>query len=103
MATTKNLRPFKPGPDERRNLKGRPPKLPKLDELLASVMSEERNGLTAAEAVLKALLVKATKGDVRAAELLLDRTFGKQRTDIDLTTGGQPITPPILWSDAAGS
>lgn len=102
MATTKNLRPFKPGPDERRNLKGRPPKLPKLDELLASVMSEERNGLTAAEAVLRSLLVKATKGDVRAAELLLDRTFGKQRTDIDLTTGGQPITPPILWSDAAG-
>lgn len=84
------------------NPKGRPPKLPKLDELLASVMSEERNGLTAAEAVLRSLLVKATKGDVRAAELLLDRTFGKQRTDIDVTTGGQPITPPILWSDAAG-
>lgn len=84
------------------NPKGRPPKLPKLDELLASVMSEERNGLTAAEAVLRSLLVKATKGDVRAAELLLDRTFGKQRTDIDLTTGGQPITPPILWSDATG-
>lgn len=96
-----NLRPpWKKG--QSGNPKGKPKKLPKLDELLASVMSEERNGLTAAEAVLRSLLVKATKGDVRAAELLLDRTFGKQRTDIDLTTGGQPITPPILWSDAAG-
>lgn len=82
------------------NPKGRPPKLPKLDELLASVMSEERNGLTAAEAVLRALIVKATKGDVRAAELLLDRTFGKQRQNVDITSAGQPITPPIVWSDA---
>lgn len=85
------------------NPKGRPPKLPRLEELLASVMSEERNGLTAAEAVLRSLLVKATKGDVRAAELLLDRTFGKQRQDIDVTSAGQSISPPIIWSDAAGS
>lgn len=84
------------------NPKGRPPKLPKLDELLASVMSEERNGLTAAEAVLRALLVKATKGDVRAAEVLLDRSFGKVRQVTDITSGGEPIkvAPPIVWTDA---
>lgn len=101
MATTKNLRPFKPGPDDRRNLKGRPPKLPKLDELLATVMAEERNGLTAAEAVLRSLLVKATKGDVRAAEVLLDRAFGKVKQPTDITSGGEPIrvVPPIVWSD----
>ena len=82
------------------NPKGRPPKLPKLDELLATVMTEERNGLSAAEAVLRSLLAKATKGDVRAAELLLDRTFGKLRTDVDVTSGGDKIvTPPIVWSD----
>lgn len=97
----KHLRPFKPGQDDRRNLKGRPPKLPKLDDLLATVMAEERNGLTAAEAVLRALSIKAIKGDVRAAELLLDRTFGKQRQNVDVTTDGQPITPPIIWSDAS--
>lgn len=84
------------------NPKGRPPKLPKLDELLASVMSEERNGLTAAEAVLRALIVKATKGDVRAAEVLLDRSFGKVRQVTDITSGGEPIkvAPPIVWTDA---
>jgi hypothetical protein len=81
------------------NPKGRPPKLPRLDELLATVMTEERNGLSAAEAVLRSLLAKATKGDVRAAELLLDRTFGKLRTDVDVTSAGQAITPPIIWSD----
>lgn len=80
------------------NPKGRPPKLPKLDELLASVMSEERNGLTAAEAVLRALIVKATKGDVRAAEALLDRAFGKAVQRTDVTSGDKPIaTPPIAW------
>jgi hypothetical protein len=36
---------------------------------------------------------------VRAAELLLDRTFGKLRTDVDVTSAGQAITPPIMWSD----
>ena len=101
MPTTPVHTRFKKG--QSGNPKGRPPKLPKLDELLASVMSEERNGLTAAEAVLRSLVVKATKGDVRAAELLLDRTFGKQRHDIDVTSAGQPITPPIVWSDAAGA
>jgi hypothetical protein len=83
------------------NPKGRPPKLPKLDDLLATVMTEERNGLTAAEAVLRALLVKATKGDVRAAELLLDRSFGKMRLPSDITSGGEPVrvVAPIVWTD----
>lgn len=94
----KNLQPpWKKG--QTGNPKGRPPKLPRLDELLATVMTEERNGLSAAEAVLRSLLAKATKGDVRAAELLLDRTFGKLRTDVDVTSGGSAITPPIIWSD----
>jgi hypothetical protein len=37
---------------------------------------------------LKALRAKATKGDVRAAEVLLDRAYGKakQITDTNITT-----------------
>lgn len=99
MPTTPIHTRFKKG--QSGNPKGRPPKLPKLDELLASVMSEERNGLTAAEAVLRALIVKATKGDVRAAEVLLDRSFGKVRQVTDITSGGEPIkvAPPIVWTD----
>lgn len=82
------------------NPKGRPKKLPKLDELLADVMGgAASNGVTNAESILRSMLSRAKAGDTRAAELLLDRTYGKQRTDIDLTTLGQPITPPIKWSD----
>lgn len=69
------------------NPNGRPKKLPQLDVLLSNVLGEEKDGLTAAEAILKALRLKATKGDVRAAEVLLDRAYGKamQKQETDLT------------------
>ena len=65
------------------NPKGRPPKLPQLDKLLDSVLGEEKDGMTAAEAILKALRLKAAKGDVRAAEVLLDRAYGKAKQSIE--------------------
>lgn len=65
------------------NPNGRPKKLPELDDLLADVLGEETNGRTAAEAILRALLTKAKKGDTRAAEILLDRTWGKAKQVID--------------------
>jgi hypothetical protein len=70
------------------NPNGRPRKLPELDKLLADVLGEEKDGITAGEAILKALRAKATKGDVRAAEVLLDRAYGKakQITDTNITT-----------------
>lgn len=68
------------------NPKGKPKKLPHLDKLLAEVLGEEKDGMTAAEAILKALRVKATKGDIRAAEVLLDRGYGKVKETIDLTS-----------------
>jgi hypothetical protein len=71
------LKPFKPG--ETGNPKGRPKKLPELDKLLADVLGEEKDGTSAAEAILKALRAKATKGDVRAAELILNRAYGKPK------------------------
>ena len=79
------------------NPKGRPRKLPQLDTLLDSVLGEEKDGITAAEAILKALRLKAAKGDVRAAEVLLDRAYGKAKQQIDHTTKGEAITPPIQW------
>ena len=86
MANTGNLKSYKKG--QTGNPNGRPRKLPELDKLLAEVMGEEKDGLTAAEAILKALRAKATKGDIRAAEVLLDRAYGKpkQTTDTNITT-----------------
>jgi hypothetical protein len=96
--TSKNLKPFKPGHDERRNLKGRP-KLPDIREAMARLLSDEKDGAVALDTMLAALRMKAESGDVRAAEVLLDRAFGKSSQTVDVTSGGNPIVPPIIWSD----
>ena len=65
---------------------GRPPKLPDLHILLANVLGKEnKDGLTAAEEILLALHAKAKKGDTRAAELLLDRGYGKPKQTSETT------------------
>ena len=76
-----NNKPFKKG--QSGNPNGRPRKLPELDKLLADVLGEEKDGITAAEAILKALRLKAAKGDVRAIEVLLDRAYGKAKQEIN--------------------
>lgn len=79
--------PFKKG-DARINRKGRPLKIRGLDELLRDVLDEDMNGRQAMELVLIALRKKAMAGDTRAAELLMDRRYGKLKTlsEIDLTS-----------------
>lgn len=72
---------FKKG-DSRINRNGRPPKLPQLDVLLDKVLGAEQNGITAAEAILAALRKKAALGDVRAAEVLMDRAYGKAKQTV---------------------
>jgi uncharacterized protein YjiS (DUF1127 family) len=76
-------KPFKKG--QSGNPKGRPKKLPELDALLADVLGEENaNGMQAARLVLMALRKRAFAGDVRAAEVLLDRAWGKSRQSVDI-------------------
>ena len=87
---TGNLKPFKKGVDERRNYEGRP-KLPDLKEAIAAILGEEKDGKTALDAILAALRAKAAKGDVRAAQELLDRGFGKATNHTDITTGGEKL------------
>lgn len=74
-----NLTPFKPG--QSGNLKGRPKKLPELDKLLADVLGGDTED-TPAKRILEALIKKAEKGDTRAAEILLDRGYGKAKQSI---------------------
>lgn len=84
--TPENLKRVpKGGPSPNPN--GRPKKIPELDKLLADVLGEEKDGVEAAKAILMALRLKAVKGDVRAAEVLLDRAYGKpkQQTDMNVT------------------
>ncbi len=78
-----NLKPFKKG--QSGNPKGRPKKLPKLDELLAEVLGTESKGKTIAENILRSLQKQAMKGNVKAAELLLDRAYGKAKQSLDVS------------------
>ena len=90
MANEQNLKPFKKG--QSGNPNGRPKKLPHLEELLADILGEDKEGITAAEAILRALRAKATKGDIRAAEVLLERAYGKAKQGIELSgTNEGPI------------
>ena len=65
---------FKKG--ESGNPKGRP-KMPDLSEAIAKILNEEKDGRSALDAILAALRMKAAKGDVRAAQELFDRGYGK--------------------------
>jgi hypothetical protein len=53
------------------NPNGRPKKLPALDLIMANVMGQEKDGITAAEAIIMKLREQAAKGDIKAAQLLL--------------------------------
>ena len=78
-----NLKSFKKG--QTGNPNGRPKKLPAIDELLDKVLGTDGSGKSEAEAILNALKAKAKRGDVRAAELLLDRAYGKAKQAIQMS------------------
>jgi len=75
------------------NPNGRP-KLPDLKELLAKVLGTEDEGKSGAEAILKAMEARAKRGDVRAAELLLDRAYGKPKQDIEMAASINTVIMP---------
>lgn len=74
------------------NKKGRPPVLPELKEILARVLSEEKNGMNGLEALIRSLLISGVKGNTRAAQELLDRGFGKSQQLIELAAKDIQIT-----------
>ena len=94
MPKPENVIPHKWKKGESGNPAGRPKKIPELRELLANVLGDEKDGKTAAEAILMALRAKATKGDVRAAELLLDRAYGKAGMNIELEANVNTVIMP---------
>ena len=74
------------------NPNGRPRKLPELTKLMADILGDEKNGLTTAERILKAIEAKALKGDIKAAEMLLDRGYGKpKQTQETNITSSEPL------------
>ena len=81
---------FKPG--QSGNPKGRPRKLPALDKLLAEVLGYEEGQpeeTAKAKEILSALYAKAVKGDTRAAEIILERAYGKAKQSISMEHSGE--------------
>jgi len=77
-----NLKLFKKG--QSGNPKGRPPILPQINEAIANVLNEKEGAVTTLEAILRALIKKAIKGDIKAAQLILDRAYGKPQQSFDV-------------------
>lgn len=95
-----NLKPFPKGVSG--NPAGRPKKKQSLDKYLdeALLEGEATDGRSNIQAILDRLVSQAKAGNTKAAEMLLDRYFGKVPNQTDITTGGQPfIKPPIEWTD----
>ena len=91
---TSGLKPFQKG---HKGGPGRPKKLPKLDELLADVLGANDNGKTQAQRILEAIRTKARNGDVKAAQLLLDRGYGKAKESLDITTNSESLNnKPVI-------
>jgi len=91
----KGAKPFSEHP-ENINRKGQPRKLPELEIILAEVLSQVKDGKTAAEQVIDALKKKALAGDARAIELLLNRAYGKIPEKLDVTSLGKELQSPTF-------
>ena len=92
MPKPENIEPHKFKKGQTGNPNGRPRKLPELSKLMADILGDEKNGLTTAERILKAIEAKALKGDIKAAEMLLDRGYGKpKQTQETNITSSDPL------------
>lgn len=79
----KGSKPFSKENQPEKN--GRPRKLPPLDILMNRLLGEdEESGICRMDEILNALYEKALKGDVKAAEILLDRGYGKAKQIVDI-------------------
>ena len=71
---------------------GRKPKIPNLSDIMIKVMGDEKDEKTAMEAVFMSLRLRAIKGDVSAARLLIEYAYGKPNQNISVTgEDGGPI------------
>lgn len=131
MSQTRGIEPHKFPKGKSGNPNGRPKKLPEIDKLLADVLGEEirlkcnhpaceqgrmpdgaecpkcdggrktKTNQTSAEAILRKLRAMAASGNIRAAEILLDRAYGKAKQSVDLTSDGEKIVAPVVTFQAA--
>jgi hypothetical protein len=74
------------------NKKGRPKKLPELDQLIIELLGE-RGKESRMREILCSLIELAVGGNLRAAEMILTRAYGKPKETVDITTNGKELRP----------
>jgi hypothetical protein len=67
---------------------------PKIQEVK---LIEQMDALAVPEQIWNALLFKCQQGDTQALKLWLSYRFGLPKQQIDVTTNGEKIAPPIQW------
>ena len=70
---------------------GRKPKI------LEIKLIEQMDAISVPNQIWEALLFKCQQGDTAAIKLWLSYRFGLPKQQIDVTTNGQNIAPPIQW------
>lgn len=70
---------------------GRKPKIQEIKVI------EQMDAISVPEEIWKALLYKCQEGDTAAIKLWLSYRFGLPKQQIDVTTNGENIAPPIQW------
>ena len=70
---------------------GRPPKI------LEVKLIEQMDRIAVPEDIWTALLFKIQQGDTQAIKLWLSYRLGLPKQQIDVTTNGESIAPPIQW------
>ena len=70
---------------------GRPPKIQEIK------LIEQMDALAVPNEIWNALLYKCQQGDTNAIKLWLSYRFGLPKQQIDVTSNGEKIAPPIQW------
>ena len=70
---------------------GRPPKI------LEIKLIEQMDAICVPDQIWNALLMKCSQGDTQALKLWLSYRFGLPKQQIDITSNGEKIAPPIQW------
>ena len=84
---------FKKG-DPKINRKGQPPKLPDLKAAMARVLgSVDNKGRTGLDQIVDTMKRRAAQGSERAADLLLDRGFGRAAQHVTTENVNYNVTP----------
>jgi hypothetical protein len=67
---------------------------PKIEEIK---IIEQMDAICVPEKIWEALLMKCAQGDTNALKLWLSYRFGLPKQQIDVTSNGEKIAPPIQW------